>query len=239
MISFLSLYRYSVRIECSFPEHRVGDGDGLSGLRINNISESWTDDHDVLVDDQSLSSLLWNNIESKLGRRQNLPGTLQRCRLLAFDTQEVCAGPACHQHFAEQGRQWLESRMTRLRTAAVQVDEEGEPMLILDVFDVDQYGRLLADVRGVRVGETTTMLARWTLARECVAAGWAYTTPLHIVPDQVAEAFQHAKTNRVGAWGLATEERPFQAPTICRRYHREQSNREGRRREFWLPPGIQ
>ena len=85
--------------------------------------------------------------------------------------------------------------MTRLRTAAVQVDEQGEPMLIIDVFDVDQYGRLLANVR---VPETITMLARCTLAQECVAAGWAYTTPLHIVPHQVAEAFEHAKTNRVG-----------------------------------------
>ena len=49
--------------------------------------------------------------------------------------------------------------MARLRTAAVQVDDEGqsnsnhEPMLIMDVFDVDQYGRLLADVRGMRVGD--------------------------------------------------------------------------------------
>jgi phosphatidate phosphatase APP1 len=73
----------------SFPEDRVGDGDGLSGLRVSSVSETWIDDHDVLVADQSLSSLLWSNIESKFGRRQDLPGTRQRCRILAFDTQEV------------------------------------------------------------------------------------------------------------------------------------------------------
>ena len=111
--------------------------------------------------------------------------------------------------------------------------------MIIDVYEIDQYERLLADVRGVRVGETTTMLDRKTFARECVAAGWAYTTPLHILPDSVAQAFEQAKTDRTGAWGLETDERPFQAPTICRRNHREQSNREGRRREFWLPLGMQ
>ena len=123
--------------------------------------------------------------------------------------------------------------MASLRTA-VQVDEEGQlPMLIIDVFDVDQYGRLLADVRGVRVGQNTNILARWTFAEECVAAGWAYTTPLHIVPHRVAEAFEQAKRNRVGGWGLETDEIPFEPPHLCRRLHREQLNRQGRRREFW------
>jgi hypothetical protein len=39
-------------------------------------------------------------------------------------------------------------------------DRDEEQHLLLDVFDVDQYGRLLADVRGVRVGETENILQR-------------------------------------------------------------------------------
>jgi hypothetical protein len=61
---------YRDNIETSFPEDRIGDGD-------------------VIVNDQSLSALLWGNIEAKIGRRDDLPGTCQRCRLVGFDTQEV------------------------------------------------------------------------------------------------------------------------------------------------------
>jgi hypothetical protein len=63
-------FRYALRIETSFPEDRIGDGD-------------------IIVNDQSLSALLWGNIEAKIGRRDDLPGTCQRCRLVGFDTQEV------------------------------------------------------------------------------------------------------------------------------------------------------
>ena len=70
-------------MEVSFPEDHVGDS--LSGLRISSVSETCVDDNDVLVAD--LSPSLWTNIESKLGMRQDLPGTCQTCRILAFDTQ--------------------------------------------------------------------------------------------------------------------------------------------------------
>ena len=74
-------------------------------------------------------------------------------------------------------------------------------MLIMDVFDVDQYGRsLLADIRSVRVGQNTNILAQWTFAEQCVDAGWAYTMPLHNVSHRVAEAFEQTKRNRVGGW---------------------------------------
>ena len=54
-------------------------------------------------------------------------------------------------------------------------------MFIIDVFDVDQHGRLLADILGVRIGQNTNILAWWTFTEKCVAAGWAYTMPFHIV----------------------------------------------------------
>jgi endonuclease YncB( thermonuclease family) len=86
----------------------------------------------------------------------------------------------------------------------------------MDVYDVDQYGRLLADVCGVRVGADQNILAPWQLAEECVGAGWAFTTPLHILPDRVARALDQAKNNMAGGGGLETPERPFQ-PHLCRR----------------------
>lgn len=89
-------------------------------------------------------------------------------------------------------------------------DVQGEPNLLLDVFDVDQYGRLLVDVRGVSHGDQTINLARWNFAEECVGAGWGHTTPFHIVPDNVAAAHNAARDTRVGAWELETPERPFQ-----------------------------
>ena len=54
------------------------------------------------------------------------------------------------------------------------------------------------------------ILQRWTFAEECMAAGWAHTTPLYIQPHCVGQALEVARTNRIGAWGLQTDERPFQ-----------------------------
>lgn len=106
--------------------------------------------------------------------------------------------------------------MARLRRQAPGADDDqpGPSFLLLDVFDVDQYGRLLVDVRGVRVEENITLLQRWTFAEECVRAGWAHSTPWHIVPDAVREALRTAMANRSGAWGLETEERRFQGKLI-------------------------
>jgi hypothetical protein len=56
-------------------------------MRVISLSYGWLDNGDVFVDHQSLFDLLWRNIEQGLGRRQDLPGTRQRCR--SFDTQEV------------------------------------------------------------------------------------------------------------------------------------------------------
>lgn len=77
-------------METSFPEDRIGDGDGFAGVRVVG-SQGWLDDGDVSVDDEALSNLLWRNIETKLGRRQDLPGRRTRCRIIGFDTQEVRA----------------------------------------------------------------------------------------------------------------------------------------------------
>ena len=123
---------------------------------------------------------------------------------------QVCAEAACHQHFSEQGRQWLEVRFQRLRGPPA----EGDPSLLLDIFDVDQYGCLLVDVRGVHVEQTTTMLQHWTLAKECLRAGWAHSMPWHMIPAVVREALQSAITNRAGAWDLETDERRFQGKYI-------------------------
>ena len=120
----------------------------------------------------------------------------------------MCREVACHQHFAEQGKQWLDARMRRLRHQMGGAGEGSEPTpsLLLDVFDVDQYGRLVVDVRGVAVGPTEHLLPRWTFAIDCVKAGWAHTTPLHIEPPAVREALLQAQTNMSGAWGLQTDE---------------------------------
>lgn len=125
----------------------------------------------------------------------------------------MCNNVACHQHFAENGKQWLVDRVAALRRAAVghvEGEQDEDPNLILDVFDVDQHGRLLVDVRGTKLGSQTTMLQRWTFARECVAAGWAHTTPFHVLPDCVHAAATVARRENVGAWGLQTDEQPFQ-----------------------------
>ena len=93
---------------------------------------------------------------------------------------------ACHQRFSEQGRDWLHEKLVQLRGEEdVEHAQNEEPQLILDVFGVDQYGRMLVDVRGVKRGETTMDNERWTLATECVTAGWAYPTPMHIMPLQM------------------------------------------------------
>ncbi|CAB3988389.1 Hypothetical predicted protein, partial [Paramuricea clavata] len=97
--------------------------------------------------------------------------------------------------------------MRRLRQDG---DRDEEQHLLLDVFDVDQYGRLLADIRGVQVGETENILQCWTLAEQCVLAGWAHTTPLYVLPDHVAQALQTSQEHLNGARGLETDERSFQ-----------------------------
>ena len=76
-----------MRLETSFPELAIGDGDGLRGVMIVR-TRGWLDDGDVEVD-EALSALLWQNIERKIGRREQLPGTRHRCRIVGYDTQEV------------------------------------------------------------------------------------------------------------------------------------------------------
>ena len=89
-------------------------------------------------------------------------------------------------------------------------DVPGEPNLLLDVFDVNQYGRLLVNVRGVFQGDQTINLAWWNFAEECVGAGWAHSTLFHIVPDNMATTYNVACDTRVRAWDLETREQPFQ-----------------------------
>jgi hypothetical protein len=76
-----------LRLETSFPELAIGDGDGLRGVTIIR-TRGWLDDGDVEVD-EALSTLLWQNIERKIGRCEQLPGTRHRCRIVGYDTQEV------------------------------------------------------------------------------------------------------------------------------------------------------
>ena len=83
---------------------------------------------------------------------------------------------------------------------------------MLDIIDVDQYGRLLVDIRGAynnNVADPAPSLESLTFARECVASGWAYPTTQHVMPEFVSAAFQEAQMGHRGAWGLQTDERPF------------------------------
>ena len=85
---YLSLFpRYRLRLETSLPADRIGDGDGLSGLRVIR-STVWLVEGDVEVD-QALSTLLWQRLEAKIGPRDQLPDTVRRCRIIRYDTQEV------------------------------------------------------------------------------------------------------------------------------------------------------
>ena len=110
------------------------------------------------------------------------------------------------------------------------------PMLIMDVFDVDQYGCLLADIRSVRVGQNTNILAQWTFAEQCVDAGWAYTMALHNVSHRVAEAFKQAKRNRVGGW-VSRQTKDFSERLTYAGDFTTSNRTKGRRREFWMPGG--
>lgn len=77
-----------MRLETSFPEDRIGDGDGFSGVHVHR-AVGWLQAGDMVVNDASLSALLWQNVEAKLGRREHLAGTRHRCRIAGYDTQEV------------------------------------------------------------------------------------------------------------------------------------------------------
>ena len=119
----------------------------------------------------------------------------------------MCGEVVCHQHFAEQGKQWLDARIRCLRHQMGGAGEGGKPTpsLPLDVFDMDQYGHLLVDFRGVAVGPTEHLLLRWTFTIDCVKAGWPHTTPLHIEPPAVREALLQVQTDMSEAWGLQTD----------------------------------
>jgi hypothetical protein len=78
---------HSLLLETSFPEQPIGDGDGFGGVTIVR-TRGWLDDGDVEVN-EALSTLLCQNIERKIGRREKLPGTRHRCKIVGYDTQEV------------------------------------------------------------------------------------------------------------------------------------------------------
>jgi hypothetical protein len=71
-----------LRLETSFPEQPIGDGDGFRGVTIVH-TRGWLDDGDVEVN-KALSTLLWQNIEWKIGRREQLPGTQLDAELLVM-----------------------------------------------------------------------------------------------------------------------------------------------------------
>ena len=77
-----------MRLETSFPEDRIGDGVGFSGVHVLRVLQ-WIEDEDAIVHDATLSALLWKNVEAKLGRREDLVATRHRCRIVGYDTQEV------------------------------------------------------------------------------------------------------------------------------------------------------
>ena len=71
----------------SFPSQPIGDGDGLAGIRIIELDVLY--DNDIVLDNQDLSRMLYEHLENKLGRLNALIDTMQRCRIVGYDTQEV------------------------------------------------------------------------------------------------------------------------------------------------------
>ncbi|CAB4020251.1 Hypothetical predicted protein [Paramuricea clavata] len=88
----------------------IGNGDGLREVTILR-TRGWLDDGDVEVD-EALSTLLWQNIERKTGRCEQLPGTRHRYRIVGYDTQELltCAGCSTASRFTEKGEEEFSGR---------------------------------------------------------------------------------------------------------------------------------
>lgn len=78
---------YKLRVGGRLPIHEIGDGDGMSGVRIDFVVDFYSESAML---DADMRHLLWQDMETKLGGgRARLLGSLQRCRIVAYDTQEV------------------------------------------------------------------------------------------------------------------------------------------------------
>ena len=77
--------RYRLRLTVSFSAEPISHGDGLSGVRINEVGFL----HDVPLEDQPLSGMLYQSFREQLGPPDNLVGKVNRMHIVGYDTQEV------------------------------------------------------------------------------------------------------------------------------------------------------
>ena len=215
-----------LRISMMFPRSLPGDGDGLPSSRLTAIHGVYENDRRIQGDDPRAELLR--------EKFRNLVNTEVRTRLIGFDTQETprTGDEPMHvqQTYWREGRDELVRQLDLLRGN----NRSEESMLLLDVFDVDLFGRLTADIRGAHHRQEPApqpSLPRFEIARRILKTGFAVPACNHYTDDSLMAAFEEARQSKRGGFA---EGRNFIHPVQCRRarYRNELKKTHRHRRPY-------
>lgn len=219
---------YYIRVSLTYPTQHLGDGDGLPLLHVHRIHGLYVNEQ--LCIDQQLQATFRQDLGELYDAQRDQ--TEMRSRILGADTQETPKtgdeAMGVQQRHWEQGRQVLVSELTRL-LGNIPINDA---MILVDVFGIDLYHRLILDIREVydknAVREPTPSIGRFQIAHQLLASGYAFPTNSYYTDRRLLRAFQEARTQRLGCFG--EDPRNVVHPLLCRRARYEAAMRKGHRR---------
>ena len=222
-----------LRLSLEFPHSRLGDGDGLSGLKVSKVHGLFLADRSC--EDESIKQAVISQYPVELRNINSIPVNRveKRSRLIGFDTQEAPRERGrrdCNvdQRYWENGRDFLEAQLLALR-GTISIDDAN---ILVDCYGVDLYDRLLIDIRSVYDAQNSQpnpqpALRRFEIAHRALSSGYSVPTPHYFYSERLAESFQSAVRDRQGAFG---EDGPFTNPRVCRLARFNLEKRTTRRR---------
>lgn len=166
-----------------------------------------------------MNEILWKQYATHFGERASpdVAGVEFRSRLLGYDTQEAPRQgdrslQNITQQFWKEGKEFLLREIERLRAGkSIQSCK-----ILLDVYGIDPYQRLVADIRGMSEEDSPEpKLHRFELAARALETGYAVPTASFYTNQTLLETFHAAIENKRG--GFADGESVFVHPMDCRR----------------------
>lgn len=224
-----------MRVSISYPVVPVGDGDGLPISRVHKIFGFF--ENDLPVVDNEVKRILWLQYMPYFGDQDSpqLEGVELRCRLLGYDTQETPkpgdVALNVDQRYWKEGKEFLARELDGLRGGK----SKGSCKLLIDVYSIDIFQRLLVDIRGLFQDELhpEPQLLRFELAERALDSGYAVPTTSHYTNNSLVEKFRAARENRKG--GFSEGEESFVHPLRCRRArYRKELEKTHRRRSRYV-----
>ncbi len=226
-----------LRLSLEFPYERLGDGDGLSSLKVSSVHGFMLGEEPC--EDEAIKQAVLTEYPKEIRTVTGSPTNRveKRSRILGFDTQEAPRERGrkdcdTDQRYWVDGRDFLETQLRELR-GPISIESAN---ILVDCYGVDMYDRLLIDIRSVYDTQNLPQnvrptLRRFELAQRALSTGYAFPTPQFFCSEILAESFQSAIRDKKGAFG---KDAPFINPRVCRlaRFELEKNTKRDRRNYY-------